>query len=79
MVSFSLPLKEPSQNQLQLPTLAGMLQAPGRVVPRQLEGTQGREEQLERAQGGQAAAVRHGAGRGDGRAGELTEVEADEV
>ena len=48
MVSFSLPLKEPSQNQLQLPTLAGMLQAPGRVVPQQLGGTQGLEEQLER-------------------------------
>ena len=31
------------------------------------------------AQGGQAAAVRHGAGRGDGRAGELMEVEVDEV
>ena len=29
--------------------------------------------------GGQAAAVRHGAGRGDGRAGELMEVEVDEV
>lgn len=48
MVSFSLPLKEPSQNQLQLPTLAGMLQAPGRVQPWQLGGTQGLEEQLVR-------------------------------
>jgi hypothetical protein len=48
MVSLSLPLKEPSQNQLQLPTLAGMLQAPGRVQPWQLGGTQGREEQLVR-------------------------------
>jgi hypothetical protein len=48
MVSFSLPLKEPSQNQLQLLTLAGMLQAPGRVQLWQLGGMQGREEQLER-------------------------------
>lgn len=33
---------------MQLPTLAGMLQAPGRVQPWQLGGTQGLEEQLVR-------------------------------
>lgn len=58
MVSFSLPLKEPSQNQLQLPTLAGMLQAPWQgVVPQQLEEHRAWRAAGAEAQVGQAEVV----------------------